>query len=74
MVIDTSALTAILQKGPEAEAFTRAIVRDSRRLISVMTALEAEMAAFGRAGDDGVALLESLEHSPSRVGHSGDSE
>jgi ribonuclease VapC len=62
MVIDTSALIAILQKEPEAETFTRAIVRDSRRLISVMTALEAEMVVFGRAGDDGVALLELVLH------------
>jgi ribonuclease VapC len=58
MVIDTSALIAILQKEPEAEAFTRAIFQDSRRLISVVTVLEAEMVAFGRAGEDGVALLE----------------
>jgi len=62
MVIDTSALIAILQKEPEAQSFTRAIVRDSRRLVSVMTALEAEMVAFGRAGDDGVALLELMLH------------
>jgi antitoxin VapB len=61
-VIDTSALIAILQKEPEAQSFTRAIVRDSRRLVSVMTALEAEMVAFGRAGEDGVALLELALH------------
>jgi ribonuclease VapC len=62
MVIDTSALIAILQKEPEAEVFTRMILRDSRRLISVVTALEAEMVAFGRAGKDGVALLEFVIH------------
>jgi ribonuclease VapC len=60
MVIDTSALIAILQNEPEAERFTRAIVGDSRRLISVMTALEVEMVAFGRAGEEGVALLERV--------------
>jgi ribonuclease VapC len=58
VVIDTSALIAILEKEPEAERFIRAIVRDSRRLVSVVTALEAEMVAFSRAGENGVALLE----------------
>ena len=62
MVIDTPALIAILQKEPEAQSFTRAIVRDSRRLVSVMSALEAEMVAFGRVGEDGVALLELVLH------------
>jgi ribonuclease VapC len=60
LVIYTSALIAILQKEPEAETFIRAIVRDSRRLISVVTTLEAEMVAYGRAGEDGVALLELI--------------
>jgi len=58
MVFDTSALIAILQKESETEVFTRTILRASRRLISAVTALEAEMVAFGRAGKDGVAFLE----------------
>jgi ribonuclease VapC len=58
VVIDTSALIAILQTEPEAETFIRAIVRDSRRLVSVVTVLEAEMVTYGRAGEDGVVLLE----------------
>jgi ribonuclease VapC len=58
VVIDTSALIAILQKEPEADLFVRAIAGDARRLISVVSALEAEMAAYGRAGEDAVVLLE----------------
>ncbi len=60
MVIDTSALIAIVQKEPEAEIFVRAIVGDTRRLVSVVSALEAETVAYGRAGEDGVVLLELL--------------
>lgn len=62
MVIDTSALIAILQKEREARSFTRAIVLAPRRLVSVVTALEAEMVVFGRVGEDGVALLELVLH------------
>lgn len=58
MVIETSALIAILQNEPDAERFIRAIVRDSRRLVPVVSALEAEMVAYGRGGEDGVVLLE----------------
>ena len=72
MVIDTSALIAILQKEPEAEAFTRAIFRDSRRLISVMTALEAEMVFSINCSVKRLPARSS--NSPQRVGHSGDSE
>jgi ribonuclease VapC len=41
MVIDSSALVAILRKEPEAARFTRAILRDSVRLISAANLLEA---------------------------------
>jgi len=60
VVIDTSALIAILQKGPEADFFVRAIAGDARRLVSVVSELEAEMEAYVRAGEDGVVLLELL--------------
>jgi ribonuclease VapC len=41
MVVDSSALVAILRKEPEAARFTRAILRDSVRLISAANLLEA---------------------------------
>jgi ribonuclease VapC len=40
MVIDSSALVAILLSEPEAEAFARAIALDSKRLVSAVSALE----------------------------------
>jgi hypothetical protein len=46
MVIDTSALLAILFDEPERRAFERAIEMDSRRLVSAMTLFE------GGHGDD----------------------
>lgn len=43
MVIDTSALVAILLGEPEAESFALAIARDSNRLINIFTVLETAM-------------------------------
>jgi len=39
MVIDTSALIAILLKETEAEKFAKAILHDSKRLLSAFSAL-----------------------------------
>ena len=50
MVIDSSALVAILRKEPEAARFTRAILRDSVRLISAANLLEAGIAIDNQAG------------------------
>ncbi len=44
MVIDTSALTAILRKEPERDPFLRAIATSPIRLLSAVTALEAALA------------------------------
>ena len=60
MVIDSSALIAILRNEPEADAFLQAIDRDAVRLVSAMTKLEASMVAIGmrdRAGGDEVGRL-----------------
>ena len=40
MIVDTSALIAILLGEPEAESFALAIAGDPRRLISAFTVLE----------------------------------
>jgi ribonuclease VapC len=60
MVIDSSALIAILRKEPEADAFLHAIDRDAVRLVSAMTKLETSMVAIGmrdRAGGEDVGRL-----------------
>jgi ribonuclease VapC len=50
MVIDSSALVAILRKEPEAARFTRAILRDSVRLISAANLLEVAIVIDNQAG------------------------
>jgi ribonuclease VapC len=50
MVVDSSALVAILRKEPEAARFTRAIVRDSVRLISAANLLEAGLVIDNQVG------------------------
>jgi ribonuclease VapC len=50
MVVDSSALVAILRKEPEAARFTRAILRDSVRLISAANLLEAGIVIDNKAG------------------------
>lgn len=60
MVIDTSALIALLRLEPEAEAFAQAIEDDPRRLVSAVTKLEARMVALGRFGPAAGADLDAL--------------
>ncbi len=60
MVIDSSALIAILRREPEAEAFRLAILGAPVRLMSAMTKLEASMVAMGRRGVGAVAALDAL--------------
>ncbi len=62
MVIDTSALTAILLGEPEAESFARAIAADPRRLVSALSALETAIVIFARKGASGVRELDLLIH------------
>jgi ribonuclease VapC len=50
MVVDSSALVAILRKEPEAARFTRAILRDSVRLISAANLLEVAIVIDNQAG------------------------
>jgi ribonuclease VapC len=62
MVIDTSALLAILLGEPEAEKFSAAIDADSRRLVSAASALEASIVIEVRKGPAGGRELDLLMH------------
>ena len=53
MVIDSSALMAILLGEPEAEAFAAVIADASHRLVGAPSMLETSMAAIGRLGPGG---------------------
>jgi ribonuclease VapC len=50
MIVDSSALVAILRKEAEAARFTRAILRESVRLISAANLLEAGIVIDNQAG------------------------
>lgn len=60
MVIDTSALIAILQDEPERPAFNRAIEAAERRALSVVSFVEASMVIESRYGAAGVRDLDLL--------------
>jgi ribonuclease VapC len=60
IVIDTSALIAILLHEPEREQFFDLIAATSSRLISAVTVIEAGMVAYGRAKGPGLAELTDL--------------
>ncbi len=60
MVVDTSALLAILFQEPEAERFARAIVAAARRLVSAGTLLETGIVLQARHGDEGARDLDLL--------------
>jgi len=63
MVVDTSALIAILFGEPEAESFARAIAEDSRSLVSAFSVLETSVVLMVRKGVEGPPLLDALLHS-----------
>lgn len=60
MVIDTSAIFAILNDEPEAERFAEAISSDSVRLMSSATALEIFILVRARKGEPGITLLKQF--------------
>jgi ribonuclease VapC len=62
VVLDTSALLAILLGEAEAEDFSRAIAGDPKRLVSALSALEAAIVLHGRKGAAGVRELDLLLH------------
>jgi ribonuclease VapC len=62
MVIDSSAILAILLQEPEAESFARAISDDPVRLISSISFLEAAIVIEARKGPAGGRELDLLLH------------
>ena len=55
MVIDSSALIAIIRHEPEREAFIKAISSADTRLVGAPTLMEAGMVALGRYGERALA-------------------
>ncbi len=60
MVIDSSALMAILFGEPEAHDLARALDRDTVRLISAVSIFESSIVALARLGQDGCDELDLL--------------
>ena len=62
MVLDTSALLALLLDEPEAEDFRAAVEEDTTRLVSAATLLEAALVIETRKGEPGGRELDALIH------------
>ena len=62
MVIDTSAILAILFKEPERDVLAAAVGRAEVRLISSVTALESAIVVLARKGPAGLRELDLLVH------------
>jgi ribonuclease VapC len=60
MVLDTSALLAILLAEPEADDMVRALAADSRRLLGAPTLVEASAVMRARKGGAGEVALDGL--------------
>lgn len=64
IVVDTSALVAIVFGEPEREAFVEAIQRAGKALISTVSVVEARLVVQGRRGQRAVLLLDDLLRLP----------
>jgi ribonuclease VapC len=64
IVVDTSALVAIVFNEPEREAFIDVLGRHERALISTPTVVEARLVVHGRRGQRGVILLDDVLRLP----------
>ena len=62
MVLDSSAILAILFKEPERDAFATALAGAGQRLVSAVNALEAAVVVSARKGPSGVRELDLLFH------------
>ena len=60
MVLDTSALLALLLDEPEAEGFRAAVEEDTTRLVSAATLLETALVIEARKGEPGGRELDAL--------------
>ena len=64
IVVDTSAIVAIVFGEPEREAFVQILQQTDKALISSVSVLEARMVVHGRRGQRGVVLLDDLLRQP----------
>jgi ribonuclease VapC len=62
MVIDTSALIAILLSEPEAAVFSEAVANAPKRLVSAFCALETSIVIVSKKGEAGGRELDLLLH------------
>lgn len=62
MVLDTSAILAILLGEPEASTFVEILSKDAKRLLSAGTALELMIVIEARKGEAGGRELDLLLH------------
>lgn len=62
MVIDTSAIVAILRNEPEAVRLERALVADRVRLVPATCVLEARMVMVSRRGEHALAEIDLWLH------------
>jgi ribonuclease VapC len=62
MVIDSSALIAILVDEPERPRFVDQIAADATRLVSAASLLETALVIYGRKGDTGIRELDLFVH------------
>jgi ribonuclease VapC len=62
MVVDTSAVIAILLGETEAEVFVRALVDDPKRMISAYNALESAIVIEAKKGEAGGRELDLFLH------------
>lgn len=60
MVLDTSAIIAILRSEPSADQLLTAIDADHTRLVSAATVVESTLVMLGRYGDAGDAPLDRM--------------
>ncbi len=60
MVLDTSAVLAILFAEPEAESMVRALAADERRLLGAPTLVESSAVMTARKGGAGEVALDAL--------------
>lgn len=64
IVIDTSALVAIVFNEPERAAFVQAVKQADKVLVSTVSVVEARMVVHGRRGERAVVLLDDLLRLP----------
>ena len=64
IVIDTSALVAIVFNEPERAAFVQTVLQADKVLVSTVSVVEARMVVHGRRGERAVVLLDDLLRLP----------